>query len=54
MKTVKVGTAKIKHDGCYQEEVDDVQIGYRCAVCCAFIHKKSDRFKVKVDVVIGK
>ncbi len=45
MITVQSGTVKIKHDKCFNEEMDDVGIGYRCKVCCVFIHKKSNQLK---------
>ena len=45
MITTNIRTIKKRHEGCYEKEMEDVQIGYRCMVCGLFIHKRSDNIK---------
>ena len=42
MISVNIGIVKIKHDEkCYNDKMEDVQIGYKCMVCGLFLHKKA-------------
>lgn len=46
MITTNIRTIKKKHDDkCYNNEMEDVQIGFKCKVCGKFIHKKTNNLK---------
>lgn len=47
MITTNIRRVKRKHDDqCHSNEMEDVQIGYRCMVCGLFVHKKSSNLKL--------